>query len=327
MKVLVTGAAGFIGMHTALRLLARGDDVIGIDNLNDYYDVQLKRDRLQQLEPHAGFRFIRMDLADRPGMDKLFAEHRFNRVINLAAQPGVRYSLKNPWAYASANYVGTLNVFEAAHASGIKTVIYASSSSVYGDNAKTPFAEDDRTDTPISTYAASKKANELLAYSYHHLFGMNMIGIRFFTVYGDFYRLDMALFKFAKSIMLDREIQLHNGGDMKREFTHVDDIVAGVIAMVDREVVGYRIYNLGGSETISVKHFLALIEAGLGRKARVHNVPIQAGELKETIADISRARQELGFDPQVRIDDGIKRFCDWFLANQSWLLPLKDAEN
>jgi UDP-glucuronate 4-epimerase len=223
--------------------------------------------------------------------------------------------------------VGTLNVFEAAHAIGLKTVIYASSSSVYGNNAKTPFAEADRTDTPISTYAASKKANELLAYSYHHLYGMNMIGLRFFTVYGDFYRLDMALFKFAKSIMTDKEITLYNNGDMAREFTHIDDIVDGIVSALERDIKGYVLYNLGGGETIKLKRFVALIEQSLGKKAKIKLGPIQAGDLKDTIADVSKARRDLGFDPKVSIEQGIARFAKWFLENKDWLLELEDADN
>jgi len=326
-KILITGTAGFIGFHTAKHFLERGDAVVGVDDFNPYYDVRIKERRNDILEKFPKFKLYRKSIADYAALKKVFATVKPDVVIHLAAQAGVRYSLKNPWAYADSNYVGTLNMFQAAHEANIKTVIYASSSSVYGDNSKTPFAEDDRTDTPISTYAASKKANELLAYSYHHLYGMNMIGLRFFTVYGDFYRLDMALHKFAKSIFMGKEITLFNNGDMHREFTHIDDIVIGIVGALDKKITGYKLYNLGGGEIIKLKRFVALIEKGLHKKAKIKLAPIQAGDLKDTIADITKARRDLGFKPKVTIEAGISRFCKWFLANKSWLLVLKDAEN
>ena len=258
MTILITGSAGFIGFHTARYLLDRGDTVVGIDNFNDYNDPKIKEKRNSILEKHKGFKVYRKSIADYEALKKIFDIEKPDHVIHLAAQAGVRYSLKNPWAYADSNYVGTLNIFEAAHAHSIHSVTYASSSSVYGKNTKTPFAESDRTDTPISTYAASKKANELLAYSYHHLYKMNMIGLRFFTVYGEFYRLDMALFKFAKNIFLGKPITLHGKGKMLREFTHVDDIVRGIVATIDKKITGYKIYNLGGGETVQLMKFLKL---------------------------------------------------------------------
>lgn len=327
MKILLTGSAGFIGFHTAKFFLDRGDEVVGIDNFNNYNDVTIKRKRNAILEKYPKFRIYRETISDYKKLIAIFKRHNPDVVIHLAAQAGVRYSLKNPWAYADSNYVGTLNVFEAAHAFSTKKVIYASSSSVYGNNTKTPFAEDDRTDTPISTYAASKKANELLAHSYHHLYGMNMIGLRFFTVYGDFYRLDMALFKFAKNIMLGRPITLYGKGKMTREFTHVDDIVRGIVAAADRNLGGYKIYNLGGGETVILNRFLKLIEKNLGKKAVVHHKPMTAGDLFSTVADTTKARRDLGFAPKVSIEEGIERFAKWFLDNQKWLLKLKDADN
>jgi UDP-glucuronate 4-epimerase len=325
--ILITGTAGFIGFHTARYFLERGDAVIGIDNFNPYYDRRMKERRNDILEEYPAFKLHRISIADYTALKKVFKKEKPDKVIHLAAQAGVRYSLKNPWAYADSNYVGTLNLFQAAHECGIKTVIYASSSSVYGDNEKTPFAEDDRTDTPISTYAASKKANELLAYSFHHLYGMNMIGLRFFTVYGDYYRLDMALFKFAKKILTGETITLFNNGDMKREFTHVDDVVRGIAQAIDKDIAGYELYNLGGGETVKLNRFVSLIEEHLGTKAKIKLAPLQAGDLKDTIADISKARRDLGFEAKVTIEEGIERFCSWFLENKAWLLKLKDADN
>ena len=331
MKVLVTGAAGFIGMHTALRLLARGDDVIGIDNLNDYYDVQLKRDRLQQLEPHAGFRFIRMDLADRPGMDKLFAEHRFNRVINLAAQPGVRYSLKNPHAYVDSNLVGFVNVLEGCRHHGVEHLVFASSSSVYGANTKMPFSEQDAVDHPVSLYAASKKANELMAHTYSHLYALPTTGLRFFTVYGPWGRPDMSPSLFAGAMLAGRPIDVFNQGKMQRDFTYIDDIVEGVVRVLDKIATAdpgfdtaqpnpatsyapFRIYNIGNHEPVELMTFIETIEKALGKPAVKNMLPMQPGDVHATYADIDALRAAVGFAPSTPLAVGIGKFVEWYKA-------------
>ena len=331
MKVLVTGAAGFIGMHTALRLLARGDDVIGIDNLNDYYDVQLKRDRLKQLEPHAGFRFIRMDTADRPGMDKLFAEHRFNRVINLAAQPGVRYSLKNPHAYVDSNLVGFVNVLEGCRHHGVEHLVFASSSSVYGANTKMPFSEQDAVDHPVSLYAASKKANELMAHTYSHLYALPTTGLRFFTVYGPWGRPDMSPSLFAGAMLAGRPIDVFNQGKMQRDFTYIDDIVEGVVRVLDKIATAdpgfdtaqpnpatsyapFRIYNIGNHEPVELMTFIETIEQALGKPAVKNMLPMQPGDVHATYADIDALRAAVGFAPSTPLAVGIGKFVAWYKA-------------
>ncbi|MHB1231485.1 MAG: NAD-dependent epimerase [Burkholderiales bacterium] len=331
MKVLVTGAAGFIGMHTALRLLARGDEVIGIDNLNDYYDAQLKRDRLQQLEPHAGFRFIRMDMADRPGMDKLFAEHRFNRVINLAAQPGVRYSLKNPHAYVDSNLAGFVNVLEGCRHHGVEHLVFASSSSVYGANTKMPFSEQDAVDHPVSLYAASKKANELMAHTYSHLYALPTTGLRFFTVYGPWGRPDMSPSLFAGAMLAGRPIDVFNQGKMQRDFTYIDDIVEGVVRVLDKIATAdpgfdtaqpnpatsyapFRIYNIGNHEPVELMTFIETIEQALGKPAVKNMLPMQPGDVHATYADIDALRAAVGFAPSTPLAVGIGKFVAWYKA-------------
>ncbi len=331
MKVLVTGAAGFIGMHTALRLLARGDEVIGIDNLNDYYDAQLKRDRLQQLEPHAGFRFIRMDMADRPGMDKLFAEHRFNRVINLAAQPGVRYSLKNPHAYVDSNLAGFVNVLEGCRHHGVEHLVFASSSSVYGANTKMPFSEQDAVDHPVSLYAASKKANELMAHTYSHLYALPTTGLRFFTVYGPWGRPDMSPSLFAGAMLAGRPIDVFNQGKMQRDFTYIDDIVEGVVRVLDKIATAdpgfdtaqpnpatsyapFRIYNIGTHEPVELMTFIETIEQALGKPAVKNMLPMQPGDVHATYADIDALRAAVGFAPSTPLAVGIGKFVAWYKA-------------
>ncbi len=329
MKVLVTGAAGFIGMHTSLRLLARGDEVIGIDNLSDYYDVQLKRDRLKQLEPHAAFRFVQMDMADRPAMDKLFAQHRFHRAINLAAQPGVRYSLKNPHAYVDSNLVGFVNVLEGCRHHGVEHLVFASSSSVYGANTKMPFSEQDAVDHPVSLYAASKKANELMAHTYSHLYALPTTGLRFFTVYGPWGRPDMSPSLFAGAMLAGHPIDVFNEGKMQRDFTYIDDIVEGVMRVLDKIPVGdpdfdpaqpspatssapFRIYNIGNHQPVELMTFIETIEKALGKRAVKNMLPMQPGDVHATYANIDALREAVGFAPSTPLAAGIEKFVAWY---------------
>ena len=329
MKILLTGAAGFIGMTTALRLLARGDEVIGLDNLNDYYSVQLKRDRLARLTGHPGFRFVQMDVGDRTGMEQLFATERFERVIHLAAQAGVRYSLKNPHAYIDSNVVGFMNVLEGCRHSQVQHLVYASSSSVYGGNIKLPFSEHDSVDHPVSMYAATKKANELMAHTYSHLFGLPTTGLRFFTVYGPWGRPDMALFLFTKAILEGRAIDVFNHGHMQRDFTFVDDIVEGVIRVLDRPATSdpayraelphpgtsngpWRVFNIGNHDPVPLLDFIACIEEALGRKAQMNLLPLQDGDVPATYADVSSLSDWTGFKPATDIRTGIGRFVEWY---------------
>ena len=329
MKILVTGAAGFIGMTTSLRLLARGDEVVGLDNLNDYYDVQLKRDRLARLAPAAGFRFVQIDVADRPAMEALFAAERFDRVIHLAAQAGVRYSLQNPHAYVDSNVVGFMNVLEGCRHGGVQHLVYASSSSVYGGNTRMPFSVHDSVDHPVSMYAATKKANELMAHTYSHLFGLPTTGLRFFTVYGPWGRPDMALFLFTKAILEGRPIDVFNRGNMRRDFTYVDDIVEGVIRVTDRIATPsetydpeqpdpatshapYRVFNIGNHQPVPLMDFIACIEDALGRKAEKNFLPLQDGDVPATYADVAALEDWVQFKPATSISAGIGRFVDWY---------------
>lgn len=329
MKILLTGAAGFIGMTTALRLLARGDEVVGLDNLNDYYDVRLKLDRLARLEPHPGFRFVKLDVADRAGMEALFAAERFDRVIHLAAQAGVRYSLQNPHAYVDSNLVGFMNILEGCRHTKVQHLVYASSSSVYGGNTKMPFAERDSVDHPVSLYAATKKANELMAHTYSHLYGLPTTGLRFFTVYGPWGRPDMALFLFTKAILEGRPIDVFNHGRMKRDFTYVDDIVEGVIRVLDRTAepdpayrpeapdagtsnVPYRVFNIGNHAPVELMEFIGHVEAALGREAQKNLLPMQDGDVPATYADIDALSAWTGFAPATDLRTGIGRFVDWY---------------
>jgi len=334
MKVLVTGTAGFIGMHTVLALLARGDEVVGTDNLNDYYDPQLKRDRLAHVaaqQPGAPFRFEQLDLADGPGMAALFACERFDGVVHLAAQAGVRYSLQNPQAYAQSNLVGFVNVLEGCRHQGVKHLVYASSSSVYGGNAKMPFAEGDPVDHPVSLYAATKKANELMAHTYSHLYGLPTTGLRFFTVYGPWGRPDMAPMLFARAILPGEPIKVFNHGQMQRDFTYIDDIVAGVVATLDRPAVPdeafdrarpdpsaswapYRLFNIGHSEPVPLLEFIAAMERALGRQATKDLQPMQPGDVPATFADTARLADWTGVHPHVSIDEGVQRFVAWYRA-------------
>ena len=329
MKILLTGAAGFIGMTTALRLLARGDEVIGLDNLNDYYEVQLKLDRLARLQPLPGFRFVKMDVADREGMAALFATERFDRVIHLAAQAGVRYSLQNPHAYVDSNIVGFMNVLEGCRHSAVRHLVYASSSSVYGGNTKMPFSERDSVDHPVSMYAATKKANELMAHTYSHLFGLPTTGLRFFTVYGPWGRPDMALFLFTKAILEGRPIDVFNHGQMRRDFTYVDDIAEGVIRVLDRPAepdpaydalrpdpatgsAPFRVFNIGNHQPVPLLDFIGCIEDALGMKAEKNLLPLQDGDVPATFADVDALTAWVGFAPATDIRTGIGRFVAWY---------------
>jgi UDP-glucuronate 4-epimerase len=315
--VLVTGAAGFIGFHVARRLVADGRDVIGVDNLSPYYDPKLKGARLAQLAGAKNFKFVKLDLADRAATAALFAEHRFPFVIHLAAQAGVRYSLIEPHAYADANVVGFLNVLEGCRHHGCRHLVYASSSSVYGANTKMPFRTSDNVDHPLSLYGASKKANELMAHSYAHLFNLPVTGLRFFTVYGPWGRPDMAMWIFAAAIAAGKPIKLFNHGKMRRDFTYIDDIVAGTIAAHDRpptaaEGVPHRIYNLGNHRPETLLDFIAVLERELGRTAEKQFLPLQPGDVPESFADIAASRRDLGFEPKTTIEVGLARFVQWY---------------
>ena len=329
MNILVTGAAGFIGSTLALRLLERGDRVVGLDNLNDYYDVNLKEARLARLRACSGFEFEKADIADRERMARLFAQRRFDAVMHLAAQAGVRYSIENPSAYIDANLVGFANVIEGARRSRVGHFVFASSSSVYGANAKLPFAEDDNIDHPVSLYAATKKANELIAHSYAHLYRLPCTGLRFFTVYGPWGRPDMALFKFTSGILAGEPIPVFNRGEMVRDFTYVDDIVEGVVRVIDRPAqpdpawtalaptpsssnAPYRIYNIGNNRPVKLMRYIEVLEQCLGRKAKLDLLPLQAGDVPETIADVSRLEAAVGFKPATPIEAGIGRFVEWY---------------
>jgi UDP-glucuronate 4-epimerase len=308
--ILVTGVAGFIGYHVAEKLRANGEEVVGIDNLNSYYDPTLKVARLKRLEGKKGFSFQKLDLCDYDGLKGLFSRHRFDKICHLAAQAGVRYSITDPFAYQKSNNEGFLNLIELARHNKVKNFVYASSSSVYGSNTKLPFAESDRTDNPISLYAATKKANELVAHCYSHLYGLPCSGLRFFTVYGPWGRPDMALFKFTKAILADEPIDVYNNGDMKRNFTFIDDIVQGVILTL-MHPVSCEIYNIGNSRAEPLMGFIHEIENNLGKKARINYLPMQPGDVPVTVADIAKL-QKLGYEPKTNIDAGIKRFVEWY---------------
>lgn len=310
-NILVTGAAGFIGYHTCRSLLERGDNVIGFDNLNDYYDVALKQERLKQLEPYGNFTFIKGDLTDFDGLEAIFKKYEIDVVCNLAAQVGVRNSIIDPFAYQKSNIEGFLNIIELSKRHNIGNFVYASSSSVYGNNKKVPFSESDSVDNPISVYAVTKKADELIAHSYSHLFGLNCTGLRFFTVYGPWGRPDMAIFKFTRAILTGEEIELYNFGNMKRDFTYIDDIVQGIVASIDTPM-RYEIFNLGNSNTVELEYLVKCLEKELGIMAKKKLLPLQAGDMLETYADVSSAKERLGFEPKVGIEEGIKRFVEWY---------------
>ncbi len=328
-NILVTGAAGFIGSALALRLLERGDRVLGLDNVNDYYDVRLKEARLARLRALPGFEFEKIDIVDREGVARLFAGRRFDAVMHLAAQAGVRHSIENPGAYIDANLVGFANVIEGARRSEVGHFVFASSSSVYGANARLPFAEDDNVDHPVSLYAATKKANELIAHSYAHLYRLSCTGLRFFTVYGPWGRPDMALFKFTRGILAGESIPVFNRGDMVRDFTYVDDIVEGVVRVIDRPAQAdpawtaaaptpstsnapYKIYNIGNNRPVKLMRYIEVLERCLGKKAKLELLPLQAGDVPKTIADVSRLEIAVGFKPATPIEEGIRRFVEWY---------------
>lgn len=329
MKVLITGAAGFIGMHVAQILLDRGDQVVGIDNLNDYYDVSLKKARLARLEKYPAFKYFTLDIADRSGMTALFEKEKPQRVLNLAAQAGVRYSLQNPHAYVDSNVVGFLNVLEGCRHIQVEHLVYASSSSVYGGNTEMPFSEHHNVDHPVSLYAATKKSNELMAHTYSHLFGLPTTGLRFFTVYGPWGRPDMALFLFTKAILEDRPIDVFNQGNMRRDFTFIDDIAEGTVRVIDRPAypdrdfvrdspdparswAPYRVFNVGNQDPVSLMDYIAALEKSLGREAKKNFLPLQAGDVPSTSADTAELRAYADFAPITTVDEGVERFVEWY---------------
>ena len=328
-KILVTGAAGFIGSHLCRRLLERGDRVVGLDNINDYYDVRLKQDRLSLLEGREAFRFVRMSLEERDGIADLFDRERFDVVINLAAQAGVRYSLKNPHAYIDSNIVGFMNILEGCRHNQVKHLVYASSSSVYGANTRMPFSIHHNVDHPVSLYAATKKANELMAHTYSSLYNLPTTGLRFFTVYGPWGRPDMALFLFTKAILEGRPIDVFNHGRMQRDFTFIDDIVEGVIRVIDHlpqpnpewsgdqpdpatSYCPWRVYNIGNNRKEKLLRYIEVLEECLGRKAEKNLLPIQAGDVPATYADVDDLMRDVGFKPATSIEEGIRRFVEWY---------------
>ena len=330
MRVLVTGAAGFIGYHVAERLLARGDEVIGLDNLNPYYDPTLKQARLARLEAHERFRFERIDLADRAAMEASFANGAFQRVVHLAAQAGVRYSVENPHAYADSNLTGTLNVLEGCRHRGVEHLVFASTSSVYGANTKMPFSVHQNVDHPLSFYAATKKANELMAHTYASLYGLPVTGLRFFTVYGPWGRPDMALFLFTRNILAGQPIDVFNYGNHRRDFTYVDDIAGGVVAALDRVAAPdprwdgdnpdpatsrapYRLYNIGNNRPVELMRYIEVLENCLGRKAEKNLLPLQVGDVPDTWADAEDLVREVGYRPSTPVEEGVARFVAWYL--------------
>jgi len=304
--ILITGVAGFIGFHVAKKLIETGNKVIGIDDLNDYYDVSLKENRLNTLRKHENFKFYKEDISN-----EINIEENIDIICHLAAQAGVRYSIDNPSIYEKSNNLGTLRIFEYARKKNIKKIVYASSSSVYGNQKETPFKEDMQLDKPISLYAATKKNNELMAYTYHHLFGIKMIGLRFFTVYGPHGRPDMAIFKFTKNILEGKEIEVYNNGELYRDFTYVDDVVSGVIASLEKDFE-YEIFNLARGETIKLTRFIEAIEKATNKKAITKNKEMQPGDVNTTSGDITKAKKMLNYEPRTSIDEGVKRFVEWY---------------
>jgi UDP-glucuronate 4-epimerase len=329
-KLLVTGAAGFIGFHTANLLLQRGDEVVGLDNLNDYYDPQLKMARLRMLEGRENFRFVKADLTDREAIEQLFRNDKFQRVVHLAAQAGVRYSIQNPHVYVQSNITGFLHVIEGCRQGGIEHLVYASTSSVYGANSRLPFSEEQCVDHPLSLYAATKKANELMAHSYSSLYGLPTTGLRFFTVYGPWGRPDMALFLFTKNILAGKPIDLFNEGHHQRDFTYVDDIARGVVAALDHPATAdpdwdamapspgsssapYRIYNIGNQQPVKLLRYIEVLEQCLGRKALRRLMPNQPGDILDTWADVEALARDVGYRPRTALEEGVKHFVEWYL--------------
>lgn len=329
MKVLITGSAGFIGSNLAMRLLERGDEVIGIDNLNDYYDVNLKKARLARVAKYPAFTDVRVNLEDRAAIAEVFAKHKPNRVVNLAAQAGVRYSLENPHSYVDTNLVGFVNILEGCRHNGVEHLVYASSSSVYGANTKMPFSVHHNVDHPVSLYAASKKANELMAHTYSHLFRLPTTGLRFFTVYGPWGRPDMALFMFTKNILAGKPIDVFNYGKHRRDFTYIDDIVEGVVRTLDRipapnpawssdmpdsatSNAPYKLYNIGNNQPVELMHYIKVLEDCLGKKAEMNLLPLQLGDVPDTYADVEDLVKDVGYKPATTVEDGIARFVEWY---------------
>lgn len=329
MNILVTGAAGFIGFHLSKRLLEQNNYVIGIDNLNDYYDVELKNERLKMLKGHANYKFDKIDLANRESLNSIFENHAIDIVINLAAQAGVRYSLNHPHSYVHSNLVGFINILEACRHYQVKHLIYASSSSVYGANTKIPFSTKDTVDHPVSLYAATKKANELMAHTYSHLFHIPTTGLRFFTVYGPWGRPDMAYYSFTKNIFEGNTIKVYNHGDMSRDFTYIDDIVEGIVRLLDKppkannkwnsqfpdpstSYAPYRIYNIGNHNPVKLMDFIAILEELIGKRAKVEFLPMQPGDVKTTYADITNLQEDIGFNPATSLKTGLTHFVDWY---------------
>ncbi|KUL32558.1 NAD-dependent epimerase [Chlorobium limicola] len=329
MNVLVTGAAGFIGSHVCQRLLERGESVTGLDNLNDYYDVSLKEARLDWLRPYADFRFVKTDLADRQGMEELFGKGQFDKVVNLAAQAGVRYSIVNPHSYVESNILGFLNILEGCRHNGVVHLVYASSSSVYGANETMPFSVHDNVDHPLSLYAASKKANELMAHTYSHLYAIPTTGLRFFTVYGPWGRPDMALFLFTDAIINNRPIKVFNYGNHRRDFTYIDDIVEGVIRTLDHNAEGnpewsglqpdpgssrapWKVYNIGNSKPVNLMDYIGALERQLGRTAEKEFLPMQPGDVPDTYADVEQLIQDVHYKPETTVEEGVSRFVAWY---------------
>lgn len=333
MKILVTGSAGFIGSHVVLKLLERGDEVVGFDNLNDYYDVALKSARLARFEAHPGYTHVAADLADRASVEACFAEHRPQRIVHLAAQAGVRYASQNPHVYVSSNVTGFLHILEGARYHSVEHLVFASTSSVYGANTKMPFSEHDHTEHPLTLYAATKKANEMMAHSYAHLYGIPATGLRFFTVYGPWGRPDMALFLFAKAIIAGDPIKVFNHGRHKRSFTYIDDIVEGVVRTLDNPakidpgwsgdkpdpassgVAPYRIYNIGNAKSVELLRYIEILEDRLARKANMEMLPLQAGDVPDTEADVLDLERMAGYRPRVPVEQGVADFVDWYVEH------------
>ena len=329
MRILITGVAGFIGSQLAKKILNHDISVVGIDNLNDYYDVNLKKSRLQQLETNSNFQFIKLDLADRNGMAELFNRYKFNQVVNLAAQAGVRYSLENPYAYVDTNVIGFVNLLEGCRHHAIEHLVFASSSSVYGLNTKMPFSVEHNVDHPVSLYAATKKSNELMAHTYSHLYGLPTTGLRFFTVYGPWGRPDMAYFKFTKAILANQPIDVYNFGKMQRDFTYIDDIVEGVLKIIQHKpqadpnwssdtsnpsssTAPYKIYNIGNNQSVDLMYFIKTLENALGKKANMNMLPMQPGDVKMTYANIDDLKTDFNWQPQTSIEEGLTNFIDWY---------------
>jgi UDP-glucuronate 4-epimerase len=329
MRILVTGAAGFIGFHVSMELLARGDEVVGLDNLNDYYDPRLKAARLEILRQNKMFSFVKLDLIDRGSIEALFNVHKFNRVVHLAAQAGVRYSIENPHAYVDSNVTGFLHIIEGCRYNGVEHLVYASTSSVYGANTHMPFAVDQNVDHPLSLYAATKKANELMAHCYSSLYGLPTTGLRFFTVYGPWGRPDMALFLFTDNILAGKPIDVFNYGKHKRDFTYVADIVAGVLAALDHTArpdahwnsdaphpstsrAPYRLYNIGNQRPVELLRYIEVLEECLGRKAQKNLLPLQPGDVPDTVADVEALVRDVGYRPSTPVEEGVKRFVEWY---------------